>query len=293
MRLHLFLAILVTACSSSQARQVIDPLDPAPIDPAEPPATFSAPNVFFIANSISAIITVDGMDPVCPMVTRSASETVIEGGCTDDQGVEWFGRAVLPPSEEGTETPPNGTATYDGFGSERPSGCATNPGATITQITDGTVQFSSSLTSLTFEVDLVLHGSGTDSDCETNESDVGIEYSGSAAIGGEASTWNGSGRIGADRFGRYDVRTDDEVLNDSVCDSEALSGSTTVTGSDVAVFTYDGATDCDMESTVTWTLNGEDQGELQGVACSASPGRGVSWIAIAALALALVRWRRA
>ena len=56
------------------------------------------------------------------------------------------------------------------------------------------------------------------------------------------------------------------------------------------VVTYDGATDCDAAGTARWSLNGTDQGEIEGINCSVSAhsGRGAGTSAFAfALALAL------
>src|SRR5207237_7006940 len=81
------------------------------------------------------------------------------------------------------------------------------------------------------------------------------------------------------------------------CFSEAHSGTTTLTGGGkTAVITYDGGTDCDEEGTVTWTLDGVDQGEVAGVACTVTGvhGRasGSLLLAAGAIAIALSRRRR-
>jgi MYXO-CTERM domain-containing protein len=287
------LAALLAGCDGGLAAGIIGPLDPAPIDPEEPPTGFSAPQIFVIANLAGSVVQVDGMDPVCPMVTRSSGQTILEGGCTDEDGDMWFGRAVLPPSEGGTTGPTNGTSTYDGFGSDSLAGCEDQPEARRRQTFDGTVVVTGDLTSIEYDVDLVVTIEGLDSDCTSDDGTLGIDYQGSAAIGDDTSEWNGSGSIGSTAFGRYDIETEGEVLDEAICEDEAISGTTTITGADVAVITYDGATDCDMESTVTWTLNGEDQGEITGVSCSASQGsnRG-SWIALALAAIGLALRRR-
>ena len=92
--------------------------------------------------------------------------------------------------------------------------------------------------------------------------------------------------------------TVNEVLDNAVCNSEALSGTTTLTGDGhTAVITYDGATSCDTASTVTWTLDGAPKGVISGSSCSARPlpERGAGWTAlpVVALALAQVARRRA
>ena len=86
------------------------------------------------------------------------------------------------------------------------------------------------------------------------------------------------------------------MLDRGVCQDEALSGQTSITGLRAVEIRYDGATDCDAESTVTWSLDGVVQaGELTGVECSATPGRRGSWVTLLVLgvvALVLVRRRR-
>lgn len=70
------------------------------------------------------------------------------------------------------------------------------------------------------------------------------------------------------------------MRDQSVCRDEAISGQTTVSvANGVAVFRYDGETDCDEESTVTWTLDGVDHGEISGVSCAAVAAEDAPWLA--------------
>ncbi|MEC7240472.1 MAG: hypothetical protein VXW32_04485, partial [Myxococcota bacterium] len=92
--------------------------------------------------------------------------------------------------------------------------------------------------------------------------------------------------------GYLNVQTEDEVLFETVCSTEALSGTTTLSNSnDTVVFQYDGETDCDDPGTVTWTLNGEPQGEISGVNCAISGRASGGWLVVLG-ALALTRRRR-
>ena len=93
-------------------------------------------------------------------------------------------------------------------------------------------------------------------------------------------TWNQEGHTASKSVvasGQMDIATVDEVTNDTLCASEAISGSTHFTTStQTAAVHYDGGTDCSEESTVTWTLDGVDQGEISGVSCSSTAsGRGL------------------
>ena len=49
------------------------------------------------------------------------------------------------------------------------------------------------------------------------------------------------------------------------------------TSTQTAAVHYDGATDCDLESTVTWTLDGAGQGEISGISCASVSNR-LGWV---------------
>jgi MYXO-CTERM domain-containing protein len=278
-------------CNASHAGPVIDSLPEGHLDASAPPTSFSAPMMFALAITPTGISSVGGEMATCPIRTESGGTVVLEGGCTDDQGREWFGRAVTP-SNALPGVPTNGTITYEGFGSDQGSDCADRPDARSRTLADGTVTFTQTAASLRYDIDVVLTVSGVQDDCTETERQVALLYSGSMTQDGNAQIWEGSGSVGNDLAGRFDVRTDGERLDDDACNTEALSGTTTVTaGSDVAVITYDGATDCDPMSTATWTLNGVDQGTVTGVRCSASPGqRGSPALAIVAVLGAAIVW---
>ena len=68
--------------------------------------------------------------------------------------------------------------------------------------------------------------------------------------------------------------TEDEVLNDSVCETEPVSGTNTMTnGTDEMVYTFDGATDCDEEPTQMLSINGAAPEEVEGASCATTSVR--------------------
>lgn len=139
-----------------------------------------------------------------------------------------------------------------------------------------------------FETDIVLTAEGVDeSTCQPEDLTGAYDYAGTVVNGPDvdgdnepdSSTWNGSGTVGWSGIGKASVSTEDELLTSvtvgfmtggtaAECSYEAMSGSTTIEGDGAtAVILYDGATDCDSTSTVTWTLNGANQGEVEGISC--------------------------
>ena len=72
----------------------------------------------------------------------------------------------------------------------------------------------------------------------------------------------------------FESVTADEVLNNTVCDTEPVSGTNTMTnGVDEVVYTFDGSTDCDEEPTQMMSVNGEEAVEVSGAACEYQPMR--------------------
>jgi hypothetical protein len=118
--------------------------------------------------------------------------------------------------------------------------------------------------------------------CAAPATSIAYAYSGSFKGADTSRTWNGSGKAGTSALGGASVSTKDEVISSSVCGHEAASGTTTVTaGSTSMVITYDGATKCDTDSRVKWSLDGADQGELVGVQCGVAPGGELAALALA------------
>ncbi len=225
----------------------------------------------------------------CPVVTSTNTGAVTQGDCTAEDGTVWYGTATT----SGFKT------TYEGFGVSTATECA--DGGTNTAIYDGVVTMIPTQSGgIQFEADLLVHSYGVEDDCTLFDRELGVAYTGNSEYSGEDEdtdgqpdnqTFNGSGLFGMSDAGQVHGTTDNELINSIVCDFEAASGSTTLTaGGQTAVITYDGATDCSEEATVTWTLDGVDQGELSGVSCSTSGGLALGW---ALPALALLRRRTA
>jgi hypothetical protein len=237
----------------------------------------------------------------CPKVTETGSSKTYVGGCTSPQGKAWFGTAT----SAGSMFTGGGTITYDGFGYTDLEECkrAMKP----TKATyDGRVTMGGASGSFTFGVNLKLEASGPNEDtCANEEETVAIDYAGSSTEGTEdtdmddnpdADTWNGSGRMGSTLRGVADVRTTDEVVNDTVCKNEAASGTTTILASgNTVLITYDGATDCQQEGTVKWSYNGAVQGTLEGIHCAVGQRGevGITLLVAFALLVLCVRRRRA
>ena len=305
----------------------LDTLPAAVFDPADPQQiemlpSLSAPHAYamgsmglLVAGFASGEVCTtpsDGGEPVCmptgngcPAATETADGVVIEGnGCTTEDGDTWNGRVVLrgfSRDAEGDLVAGEGAAeiVYEGLGSSGPSDCPTSTVMSTAAIDGTTVLTADADGTVHFDVDLTITGTGVTEDCEPIEDLSGIyEYRGTVREEGERKTWNGSGRFGTSELGVYEATTENEVLDSTACEHEALSGTTTVTaGSDVVVITYDGATDCEETSTATWSYNGTAQGELEGVECSASlasrarPGLALGALG-GALLLAFARRRR-
>lgn len=293
-RLGLFaIAALLASGCEGRASTILDTLAPAPIDPASPPLAFSAPAMLVL--SLGANTSPGEPEPpACPARTESGDTTTLTGGCIDEDGAEWYGRVTFPTDLNVAATNVSGAVVYEGFGSDSAAGCADRPDGRRRQLIDGRVTITRTDARLDYDIDLATTTTGVGADCSNLDEEGGLRYTGQALTPtGGGQTWSGSGTFGSDRFGRYDLVTEDELIDGTRCEHEPLSGTTTVTGMDVVVVTYDGATDCDEEGTVTWTLNGVDQGERSGIRCSASPGaRGSFAAALVVFGLCLAGLRR-
>lgn len=283
---------LASGCGGGDgvAGPVLDGFDPAPLtDDAALAHRWasigSAPQVLSAAQLMitAADLTLQLNEGNCPVKTESGDKVTYEGGCTTADGAEWRGRAVADAFG----------VSYEGFGRTATEECnGQQLGEDVTF--DGKVSMSGSPSGLSFDVDIRTDGTTVDDmACVQRASTGAISYSGRLRQDGELDVWSGSGRVGTLADGVADVSTDDEVIDDAACDDEASSGTTTIEGGDHAiVIHYDGATDCDPEHTVRWSLDGVDKGELTDVSCSA--GRAPAWgLVVAVCAFALRRRRRA
>ncbi|HEX5748958.1 MAG TPA: hypothetical protein VFZ09_22145 [Archangium sp.] len=260
----------------------------------------SAPLIYATTNAAATLVTVvagsDGKDPDCPVEKKDGNTTRLTGGCTDKNGVEWLGSMELVSEGEDSR---NARYTYDGFGYQKPFSCEGQTGKNKA-IFDGTISVTGTASKKEFTIDLRQEAAGQQNEgsCDTTNASAAWEYKGTvdgadSPLGEGKQTWSGKGRIGYETRGLVEVETKAEVVDGSVCDSEAASGSTTIkSGGHTAVITYDGATDCEESSTVQWSLDGKASGELEGIQCSAASGPTFAAWSVALLgALGLMRRR--
>jgi hypothetical protein len=216
-------------------------------------------------------------DATCPTLLDDGTTLEITGGCTDASGQEWVGVATIVRSGDGDRD-----LTLDGFGT--PLDLRTGE-AQVRRIDEMTHAF---------DVDLV----------HETDAVATYDYSGEVSGGYDMRTvWSGSGTVtregGQVPTGRIEATTTNEVVDDAACSGQPASGNTTLRDrhGNTAVVTYDGSVDCDDEQTASYTLNGEPEREITGIACSASPGRrgnrpaGVLGVVLALAALAGSRRR--
>lgn len=292
------LTCALCACGGPGAQQVSS-YPPAKIQTAEDAkkwASMSAPNMYFVGSSpfLLAAFSASSSDGGCPVKTDDGTTVRYTGGCTAPGGSSWSGSASFARA-----TGPDGKPSDAGFGAYRYDGLTVQSSVTCDGGTatakgtyDGTSTVSGTPEDVTFQVDLRGVGSGVASGaCATPATSVAYSYSGSFKGADTSRTWNGSGKAGSSTLGGASVSTKDEVISPSVCGHEAASGTTTVTaGSTTLLITYDGATKCDSDSRVKWSLDGADQGELVGVQCGVAPGGELGALALA-VGSAFV-WRR-
>ncbi|MBL8910183.1 MAG: hypothetical protein JNM17_05690 [Archangium sp.] len=261
------LQLLLLVLSGCKASAVLDGFGAAKLNTPENATKWaqfsSAPAVRALTGSNIGDVSNTMSDPgACPSFTDDGTTRSFKGDCTSDAGVRWLGSATLVRTASGAKT---GTITYANLRSETPSMCGSGS-VTAKQAVNGSV----TITENGFTVDEKIEQERFEtSDCNNAVKETfAFDYAGTSTD----NKWNGKGRVGSSLLGTANVETVDEVLNDTMCSSEAASGTTTLrSGNDVVIITYDGATDCDTTSTVKWSLNGEDKGELVGVRCAVTP----------------------
>ncbi|MBX5481217.1 MAG: hypothetical protein IRZ16_05110 [Myxococcaceae bacterium] len=287
----------LTACGGA-ASSALDSYKPATVNTPEDAKRWaknaSAPNVYLSSTAVLGITGLNGQgqaeDTTCPKRNQDGNTLWLEGDCTDSEGRKWVGKARRESEAAGSDT---GRFVYEGFGYEGTDTCG---GKEIAGkwIFEGVVDVTGTEEEIHFDIDVRTDFTGPDedADCAVSDESMAWDYTGTVVEDGSSkNTWSGSGRVGSSKIGVATVETKDEVIDMSVCDSEAISGTTTLTGgSDTVVITYDGATDCESSSTVQWSLNGEAKGELTGVSC-ASAGSAPAWALLAWPAVMLL-WRR-
>jgi hypothetical protein len=302
MRILVIVPLLCAACSDNGAAGgVLGPLHPATIATADDMKHWtgtSAPAAYFgsLTPLMLANVSVNGVPTTCPVKTTSGTTTTYTGDCTDTNGNTWIGKATQTGDMNS-----GGTIDYAGFGYTGTNTCNGQMYATKL-VFDGTIDQTLTGGTVGFTIDVSSASNGIDdTTCATLSGKTGTSYAGSTVRSGpdtnndgqpDMQQWDGSGEIGNTLYGKVSAKTTAEVIDSQTCSHESLSGTTEVTaGSHVAVITYDGATSCDQEQTVTWTLDGVDQGTLTGVACNAGRGGGGSAL-IVALAVVVARRRR-
>jgi len=219
-------------------------------------------------------------DATCPTTSDDGTVATIDGGdCIDSEGDQFFGGATVERTANGGRL-----LTLTRYGHARDGGPVGLETGTVTIAELGADLHS-------FDVDLFVSG-GLDTD---------IVYAGTVEGGYDGATiWNGEGTVersgGAIHDGSVHAPTVDQLRDNDICAGEGISGTTTLVSDEhTVVITYDGAEDCDDDTSARWSRDGEDQGLLPGVSCAIGhPARrdrrgGGAWV-IAALAL-VVRLR--
>jgi hypothetical protein len=293
-------ALSLTACGGGGVTEELDGYKAAKLESTDDvkqwSGSASAITVFFSSMTplLAADLSRQGEDATnCPEVITEGSKKTYKGGCTDKDGRTWFGTAVTEEFDQEAST--LGVIRYEGFGYESTKTCGEQT-VTSSLKADGEIKGEGSKDSThpTFDIDFRMELSGVTDDCTPKSDTLLIDYEGAFEDSGDAQKWNGKGWIGSASRGKLEASTVDQILDTKTCLNESLSGSTTLkAGKSTVVVTYDGATDCDQDSTAHWSLNGEDQGEMAGIACSAGGGGlGLAWSAVAALLALRPRRRR-
>ena len=266
-----------------------DAFDPADLTDAAAVQSFaenvSAPNMYTFAVLFGAAL--ENGDGICPAASETDGAVTYTGGCTDADGDQWVGSAKVVRTGENA-----GVITYNGLGRTAQDECSGGGTVTNRQVFDGEIRI---LADGSFDIDMGGTGTNVDKEaCTAQEQDFAMEYAGQQLVQSDSVTqWSGTGRFGTSDRGKVTATTTAEVIDDQGCNYEAESGTTTmVSGDNTVVITYAGAVDCDETSTVTWTLNGTDKGELEGVQCATGMGAAGGGLAAALAGLLLLTRRR-
>jgi hypothetical protein len=233
-------------------------------------------------------------DPACPVVADDGTVMTIDGGCTDVNGAEWMGSATV------TRNGSDRAIVMTGYGS------STLASAGSELLVTGTMNVTAAGAAGQYDWDLDVTTTTTQVSVKAGPyvTTLTITYAGTLEGDFNAPTlWGGSGTVVREEADlpaeTGDVATTAEALDYDTCDTEPMSGETTVTvRGDTMRLAYDGATACD--DAVAWDVNGEPQGELSGVICAVrrvgargaggSAGAG-ALVALLALAATARRWR--
>jgi len=276
----------------------MDEAIPMPLDPEEVDNTTAVAG-FMI--SMTPVITLQmqisfagGQENItCPTIEGTFPEeglpeedVVVTGGCTDGEGVTYEGSFVYNAAG----------VTYSDYTTITPSeeeGCDLS----TTSVFNGGYRLdflSGGFEYLThFQNEEILEDcSGTDSGDVIAKGSLTMgegENEGSNLINGDATIL--MTQAGMTLW--MDILTEDELIDNTICESEPVSGTNTMTnGIDSFVFTFDGATDCDEEPTQMLSVNGGEAVEVEGTGCSTMSARTGIMAMLFAFGLSLVRRRR-
>lgn len=284
-------ALLLAACTDSQTDAKLT-ADPAV---AKVWSIASAPSLLSYAELGAATNQTDN----CPIITKSPDGTqmTVEGGCRivepdDGETFDLTGKIVAtidPATMKAT------SVEYLAWGWDGAGTCKNGQPGTSRVRYDGTF---SELADGSFSIDLRDDMSIPDDNCINHPLTLVTSYDGTVSppfnVDGPR-TWNGRGRVtvlgdhaGA---GTADVETINELTDYDQCANESMSGVTRIRANGHTIeLAYDGATDCDDTSTVRWSFDGVDQGEIEGVSCGA--GHPLGYLAVVLVLLFVSRVSR-
>jgi MYXO-CTERM domain-containing protein len=299
MRYQMMSAAILAVCAvgcGGPGSAALGELDPAPLttrDDVAPWMTGSAPWIYGEALVLASNLRDDDDARSCPRKEVDGNTTRWIGNeCVNEDGVKFFGTLTDTRDAAGSST---GTVTYQQFGAEDVVDC---DGTSVLsrQIFDGAVRRSGTNQEQRFDIDLSVETKEPNEDtCIVSTSVVAWDYEGVVTgsmnpVEGR-SVWNGKGRVGSTARGMVAVETVEEVIDRDECEFEPLSGSTTITsGEHEAIITYNGGASCSFTASAPWSLDGIQQDDLNGVACSVGP-TGLSALGLLALG-GLLRRRR-
>jgi MYXO-CTERM domain-containing protein len=260
-------------------------------------ASGSAPQLYMLAYTPTLVAEAELQigGETCPAKTVSGTTTTYTGGCTTMEGTPWTGTATATTGATGqvVYTDFGGTGTDTCNDVEYPSTFKYNGTITPSATEAGT---------LTIKIIAEITGPDEENSCQPHTGTLAIDYTltlrkGTHDADGDGTIddtfWNGSGRYGNSVSGAVDVMTTEEKLEQELCEDEALAGDTKISsGGHMITITYDGATDCDVESTVHWAYDGTDRGEIAGVSCAAGGSPGGALVLVVVVGAVTRRRRR-
>ena len=187
--------------------------------------------------------------------------TIIGNGCTTEEGKTYNGSLVY--SAQGVH--------YDSYTVTTPSENENCPESFTTTITDGGTRINTETSNLPFLIK--LQNEELSEDCSPEASTIFLNgtvhidetSTEETLINGELTFLISSANYSM----WFQAITEDELLNNTLCESEPISGTNTMTnGEDSMVYTFDRATDCDEEPTQMLSINDGESVEVDGVGCA-------------------------